>query len=74
MYASKTNCLTLQLLMEVNSLASIPGGYDLEIFTDDGIEKYKCCICRKVIKDAIQLPQLDRPTRACLACYTGNIR
>ena len=66
--------LTLQLLMEVDSLASVPGGFDLEIFNENDIEKYKCCICRKVIKDAIQLPQLDRPTRACLTCYTANIR
>ena len=74
MYVTIQIGLILQPLMELDSLASIPGGYDLEIFNEDDIEKYKCCICRKVIKYAIQLPQLDRPTRACLTCYTGNIR
>ena len=74
MYVTIQIGLILQPLMELDSLASIPGGYDLEIFNEDDIEKYKCCICGKVIKDAIQLPQLDRPRRACLTCYTGNIR
>lgn len=50
---------------------------ELTIFDEDNIEKYEkymCAICGKILKEAIQLPQLDVPTRACHSCYTANIR
>ena len=61
-------------MMEMDNLISVPGGYDLEIFGKNDIEKYKCYICKKVMIDAIQLPHLVDPKRACLTYYTANIR
>ena len=60
--------------MEADHSITIIGGYDLEIFGKNDIEKYKCYICRKVMKDAIQLPYLVQPKRTCRKCYTANIR
>ena len=60
--------------MEVDNSIPVQGGYDLEIFGENDIEKYKCYFCRKVMKDAIQLPYLDTPLRTCLTCYTAKIR
>ena len=61
-------------MMEVDNLIPTLGGYNLEIFGKNDVEKYKCYICRKVMKDAIQLPHLVHPKRTCLTCYTANIR
>lgn len=66
-------------MMESDSLyhtSFTSGGYDLDIFDESrmAIEKYKCAVCRKVLKNAIQLPDLNIPTRACRTCYTENIR
>ena len=61
--------------MYVDNLNSATGGYQLKIFKNvSDIEKYKCMLCRNVLKDAIQLPQLNCPGRACVKCYTENIR
>ena len=65
--------------MEVDSSNGVRvtlGGYDLEIFDEkeENIEKYKCDVCRKVLKNAIQLPESSVPGRRCLTCYTANIR
>ena len=66
-------------MMEVDSLhraSSTSGGYELDIFDESEmcIEKYKCAVCRKVLKNAIQLPDSNVPSRVCLTCYTENIR
>ena len=63
-----------QFNMENDNSNSVIGGYDLAIFDEDNIDKYMCAICGKVLKEAIQLPQLDIPTRACHSCYATNIR
>lgn len=66
-----------QFNMENDNSNSVTGGYDLTIFDEDNIEKYEkymCAICGKILKEAIQLPQLDVPTRACHSCYTANVR
>ena len=63
--------------MENDNSNSVIGGYDLAIFDEDNIEKYGkyiCAICGKVLKGAIQLPQLDIPTRVCHSCYAANTR
>lgn len=59
-----------------NIVAGAAGGFDLEIFDEstENIEKYKCGICGKVLKNAIQLPQLSVPTRTCLTCFSTNVR
>ena len=51
------------------------GGYDLKLF-DKGyhLERYKCAICEKILRDAVQIPQSQSPKRACRKCYTENIR
>ena len=53
-----------------------PGGFGLDIFDESAetIEKYRCGVCGKVLKNAIQLIQLTVPTRTCLACFTTNVR
>ena len=66
-------------MMEVDRLhraSFTSGGYDLDIFDESEmrIEKYKCAVCRKVLKNAIQLPNSNIPSRACLTCYTENTR
>lgn len=67
-------------MMEVDNSSNVavgtPGGFDLEIFDEstETIEKYKCGICLKVLKNAIQLIQLNVPTRTCLSCFTTNVR
>ena len=66
-------------MMEVDNLDAasvIPGGYNLDIFdeVEMRIEKYKCAVCKKVLKNAIQLPDLNAPSRACFTCFTANIR
>lgn len=66
-----------QFNMENDNSDSITEGYDWAIFDEDYIEKYVkyiCAICGKVLKEAVQLPHLDIPTRACHSCYTANIR
>ena len=61
--------------MDVDNFNSVAGGYHLKIFENvSDIEKYKCTICSNVLKDAVQLPQLNCPERACVKCYTENIR
>ena len=57
-------------------------GYDLEIFDKIKVnifEKYKCVVCKKVLKNAIQfIPDSNVPSRACRTCYmnthTANTR
>ena len=57
-------------------------GYDLEIFDEIQVnifEKYKCAVCKKVLKNAIQfIPDSNVPSRACRTCYmythTANTR
>ena len=50
-------------------------GYDLEIFDETEVtilEKYKCAVCKKVLKKAIQFipePDSNVPLRACHTCY-----
>lgn len=48
-------------------------GYDLEIFDKIKVnifEKYKCVVCKKVLKNAIQfIPDSNVPSRACRTCY-----
>ena len=67
-------------MMEVDNSDTVAfgtaGGFDLEIFDESAetIEKYKCSVCGKVLKNAIQLIQLSVPTRTCLACFTTNVR
>ena len=57
---------------------SVAGGYAIEIFMEDIFKKYTkyiCTICRKVLRNAIQLlPNLDIPKRACCTCYTTKVR
>ena len=65
---------TSHFMMEEVNLIPILGGYNLEIFVKNDVEKYKCYICGKVMKDAIQLPHLVHPKRTCLTCYKANIR
>ena len=66
-------------MMEVDHLNAVSvtsGGYDVEIFDEKEniIERYKCDVCRKVLKNAIQLQESSVPTRRCLTCYTTNVR
>ena len=66
-------------MMQVDNLdaASLTaGGYDVDIIYEDKmcIEKYKCTVCRKILKNAMQLPDLDVPSRACSTCYTAILR
>lgn len=65
----------MKTTMEIDKLETISGGYSLEIFDKDTIiQRYLCAICGKVLKDAIQMPLLNVPTRACLECYTATVR
>ena len=51
------------------------GGYDLEIFDEIEVEKYKCAVCKKVLKNAFQFtPDSNVTSRACHSCYTANTR
>ena len=73
-------------MTEVDSLdaASVThhhdGGYDLKIFDEIEVsilEKYKCAVCKKVLKNAIQfISESNVPSRACDTCYmdTANTR
>ena len=56
-------------------LFSSSGGYDLKLF-DKGchLERLKCAICEKVLRDAVQIPHNQSPKRACRKCYTEKIR
>ena len=59
----------------VEDLSSGSGGYDLKLFGKGyHLERYKCAICRKILRDAVQIPQSQSPKRACRKCYIGNIR
>lgn len=50
-------------------------GYDLDLFEKSNyVEKYKCAICRKVLRNAVQVPQDQVAMRACQKCYVDNIR
>lgn len=50
-------------------------GYDLDLFENkDFLQKYKCGICRNILRDALQIPQTQVPMRACRKCYADNIR
>ena len=61
--------------MELDKSDCFSDGYNLEIFDKEtDVQGYICVICKKVMKDAIQLPLLNVPARACLKCYTANIR
>ena len=68
--------MLLMLLMLLN-VANVThgGGYDLESFDEIEAEKYKCAVCKNVLKNAIQYT-LDSnvPLRACYSCYTANTR
>ena len=48
-------------------------GYDLENFDKTEVsipEKYKCAVCKKVLKNAIQfISDSNVPSRACHTCY-----
>ena len=46
--------LMAKFMTEVDSLDVISGGYDLENFNEIEVEKYKCAICKKPLKNAIQ--------------------
>ena len=51
------------------------GGYELSLFEEgQHTEKYKCTLCRKVLKKSLQLLNGPVPKRACYMCYTENIR
>lgn len=61
--------------MELDKSDCFSGGYDLEIFDEEtDVQRYICVICKKVLKNAIQLQLLNVPERACLKCYRSNIR
>ena len=52
-------------------------GYDLALFLfekDDFLEKYKCAICRKVLRNTVQISHNLAARRACRKCYIDNIR
>ena len=63
-------------MTEVNSLDATSvvhgGGYDLEIFNEIEVEKYKCAVCKNVLNNAIQFirDSSDVSLRACHSCYT----
>ena len=60
--------------MEVDYPKSI-AGHNPKLFNDQqAIKKYICAICNNVLKDAVQIPQLADPKRACHDCYTNNTR
>ena len=64
-----------QLKMDMNASNIYTSGYALELFAKDAnIENYKCVICQKILRDAIQIPESDIPTRACMKCYKVNVR
>ena len=51
------------------------GGYDLALFEKAHLlEKYECVICKKILRDAVQIHENQEPRRACRKCYTDNIR
>lgn len=51
------------------------GGYELLLFEEgQHTEKYKCTLCRKLLKKSLQLLNGPVPKRACYMCYTENIR
>ena len=65
----------IKIMMKLDKSDCFSDGYSLEIFDKDtDFQRYICVICKKVLKSAIQLPQLNVPARACLECYTANIR
>ena len=50
-------------------------GYNPKLFIDQkAIQKYICCICNYVLRNALQIPQSVDPKRACEDCYKSNIR
>ena len=60
--------------MEADHPESI-AGHNPKLFNDQqAIKKYICAICNNVLKDAVQIPQLADPKRACHDCYTNNTR
>ena len=65
----------IKIMMKLDKSDCFSDGYSLEIFDKDtDLQRYICVICKKVLKSAIQLPQLNVPATACLECYTANIR
>lgn len=53
---------------------SCSGGYKVELFDKSfDLEKYKCAICDKILRDPVQIPQTSNPRRACQKCYTSKI-
>ena len=65
----------IKIMMKLDKSDCFSDGYSLEIFDKDtDLQRYICVICKKVLKSAIQLPQLNVPARAWLDCYTANIR
>ena len=70
--------LLLKMAMEIDlteDFFSSSNGYDLKLFEKGNhLEKYKCAICEKVLRDAVQIPHNQSPKRACRKCYTENLR
>ena len=61
--------------MDMDALNIYTSGYASELFAKDvNIENYKCVICQKILRDAIQIPDSDIPARACMKCYKVNVR
>lgn len=78
---------TLQILpskftMEIDEAEDLlsgsgSSGYDLALFffeNDQFLEKYKCTICRKILRNTVQVSNNQSARRACRKCYTDNIR
>ena len=72
--------LSSQFTMEIDEpkdLLSGSGssGYDLALFENDHfLEKYKCTICRKILRNTVQVSNNQAARRACRKCYVDKIR
>ena len=59
--------------MEASSQST--NGYIKKIFLDqEAASKYACCMCKNVLKKAIQIPDQRDPKRACYECYIHKIQ
>ena len=71
--------VSLKFVMEIDcgedSSCSSSGGYNLALFEKVHLlKKYECALCKKILRDAVQIPESQEPMRACRKCYAGNIR
>ena len=51
-------------------------GYPFHILVNPGIvpEKYRCPICKNLVRQAVQLPQLTDPKIVCFQCHQESCR